>query len=82
MSASPDWGYHLAEQTTAVGITDGHSYRMKDAKRRKENPQANLRTTTRGGYFYLATRGYFNLAIDTRLALAGVSAFLACEGLA
>ncbi|WP_261879330.1 hypothetical protein, partial [Mycobacterium marinum] len=25
----------------------------------------NLGTTARGGYFYLATSGYFNLAIDT-----------------
>ncbi|MCG7594951.1 hypothetical protein, partial [Mycobacterium sp. PSTR-4-N] len=28
--------------------------------------QANLGTTARGGYFYLATSGYFDLAIDIR----------------
>ena len=46
-----EWGRFLPEQTTAVSIldrllhhatvviTDGQSYRMKDAQHRKENPQ-------------------------------------------
>ncbi len=70
------WGRFLPEQTTAVSIldrllhhatvviTDGESYRMKDAQHRKEQPLTNPRTTARGGDFYLATSGDFYLAID------------------
>jgi DNA replication protein DnaC len=48
-----EWGRFLPEQTTAVSIldrllhhatvviTDGQSYRMKDAQHRKETPQPN-----------------------------------------
>jgi IstB-like ATP binding protein len=51
MRAPHEWGRFLPEQTTAVNIldrllhhatvviTDGQSYRMKDAQHRKENPQ-------------------------------------------
>jgi hypothetical protein len=51
----------LLHHATGV-ITDGDSYRIKDAQHRKE--QRNLGTTARGGYFRLTTSGYFNLAID------------------
>ena len=56
------WGRFLPEQTTAVSIldrllhhatvviTNGDSYRMKDAQHRKENPN-QPRITARGGTF-------------------------------
>jgi DNA replication protein DnaC len=34
----------------------------------KGEPTTNIEITARGGYFYLATSGYFNLAIDRRYA--------------
>ena len=74
------WGRFLPEQTTAVSIldrllhhatvviTDGESYRMKDAQHRKETATTDLRITARGGDFYLATSGDFHLAIDRKIA--------------
>ena len=70
------WGRFLPEHTTAVSlldrllhhanvvVTDGDSYRMRQARAtRRNHPEQDL-INPRGGDFYLATSGDRNLAID------------------
>ena len=72
------WGRFLPEHTTAVSlldrllhhasvvVTDGDSYRMREARaKRRNHPEQDL-INPRGGDFYLATSGDHNLAVDSR----------------
>src|SRR5918912_217754 len=71
------WGRFLPEHTTAVSlldrllhhchvvVTDGDSYRMKQARARGGATRNTNRSTARSGDFQLATSGDLNLAVDT-----------------
>jgi IstB-like ATP binding protein len=71
------WGRFLPEHTTAasmldrllhhavVVVTEGESFRMKEANQGEVVGRRRLRSP-RGGAFQLATRGEFHMAIDSR----------------
>ena len=71
------WGRFLPEHTTAVSmldrllhhchtvVTDGDSYRMKQARGRGGTKLKTSRSTTKSGDFQLATSGDHELAVDT-----------------
>ena len=75
------WGRFLPEHTTAVSlldrllhhanvvVTDGESYRMREARTRQPGGATQQLINPRGGDFHLATSGDRNLAVD-RLAIA------------
>ena len=70
------WGRFLPEHTTAVSlldrllhhanvvVTDGESYRMREARTRQPGGARQTLINPRGGDFYLATSGDRNLAVD------------------
>ena len=72
------WGRFLPEHTTAVSlldrllhhanvvVTDGESYRMREARTRQPGGAKKPLINPRGGDFYLATSGDHNLAVDRR----------------
>ena len=72
------WGRFLPEHTTAVSlldrllhhanvvVTDGDSYRMREARAKGRNHLEQDLINPRGGDFYLATSGDKNLAVDSR----------------
>ena len=53
----------LLHHATTV-VTDGDSYRMKQARTRTGGRHQNAEQPARSGDFYLATSGDLNLAID------------------
>ena len=49
-----------------VVVTEGESYRMREAKTTRRPPlNQDLNTHTRGGDFRMATSGDFKMAVDT-----------------
>ena len=70
------WGRFLPEHTTAVSlldrllhhasvvVTDGDSYRMREARAKGGTRTKKNSTNPRGGDFHLATSGDRNLAVD------------------
>jgi hypothetical protein len=68
----------MPEHTTAVSlldrllhhaqvvVTDGDSYRMREAAPRRMEPPSDPAEQTRTGDFYLATSGDHDLAVDRR----------------
>ena len=80
------WGRFLPEHTTAVSlldrllhhasvvVTDGDSYRMRQARARKGTTLNKHLINPRGGDFDLATSGDRNLAVDNLASAQRVTA--------
>ncbi len=75
-----DWGRFLPEHTTAVSmldrllhhattvVTNGQSYRMRQARQRRGGELHPVINPAEGGDFHLAKTGDFGVAVDIRLS--------------